>query len=641
MNFGLEKFLLGNRVKRTRVGKPHHRRRRRLANVVNQNDMGGGRDKRKKHDKKLGKVSSTKLSGQAKTERKTEQNAKKKKGRTKDDDAENDIERILKELEIKDAERTEIVIEANCGRPIPGRASCTFTATTSSGAGGFAYLFGGERTEETKTEKGTTTKTRVFNDMYKFTPPSSSGGKKGGKHCVPTWTKINSINSPPPRSGHCAYYMKGYVYVFGGEFTSPNQEKFKHYSDFWRFDCESNAWEQLESGPKNGGPSARSGSRCVATKKDFIVFGGFYDAAEEIRYFNDCYAFDFETKKWRVLVKGGIGSSGPSVRSACHVCVNTVGSSSGSKNSKDGEEDDEEKTYLYVYGGYCKHVEDPDGDTDPRDLEDFGAIERAITREDCWKLDVYGNKKWQKVKKAGLAPRARAGASSVVHLARKRLILFGGVVDHEIKKGDVIVSEFLQDAFTFNYNTEKWFPLTLFAEKDEKIKTEEESREEARKIAAGELEGNENFNVRLSDREKAAVRIQATFRGHRVRKAMKLYRVGGGVSELLYSPGTGEEAPKATAKPRGRINASVCVIGNDMWLYGGIVEVGDVEVVLDDVWKLDLGAKSKWIRSEKVSECVANQLSELELDGNLQQREQDNKDSDNEQDDDKDEDEEE
>ena len=33
--------------------------------------MGGGRDKRKKHDKKLGKVSQSKLSGMAKTERKT------------------------------------------------------------------------------------------------------------------------------------------------------------------------------------------------------------------------------------------------------------------------------------------------------------------------------------------------------------------------------------------------------------------------------------------------------------------------------------------------------------------------------------------------------------------------------------------
>jgi len=591
--------------------------------------MGGGRDKRKKHDKKLGKVSATKLSGQAKTERKTEQNRAKKKGRSKDADEENDIERILRELSLRDSEKTEVVIEENCGRPEPGRASCTFTATTTTS--GAAYLFGGEYGEETESGGEKTTKTRVFNDMYKFVPPFASAGKKGGKHAVPTWTKINSLNSPPPRSGHCACYVKGYVYVFGGEFTSPNQEKFKHYSDFWRFDCESNAWEQLESGPKNGGPSARSGSRCAATKTDFIVFGGFYDAAEEIRYFNDCYAFDFETKKWRVLVKGGTGLSGPSARSACHVCVSTVGGSNSKDNSSkenNGGEREEERTYLYVYGGYCKHVEEPDEDTDPRDLEDFGAMERAITREDCWKLDVYGNKKWQKVKKAGLAPRARAGASSVVHLARKRLIMFGGVVDHEIKKGDVIVSEFLQDAFTFNYNTEKWFPLTLFAEKNEKVKTEEESREEARKIAAGELEGNENFNVRLSDREKAAVRIQATFRGHRVRKAMKLYRVGGVVSELLYSPGTGEEAPKATAKPRGRINAAVCVVGNDMWLYGGIVEVGDVEVVLDDVWKLDLGAKSKWIRSEKISERVANQLSELETDGS--QPRQESNDSDNE-----------
>lgn len=612
--------------------------------------MGGGRDKRKKHDKKLGKVSQSKLSGMAKTERKTELNLHKKKSRSsKEEDEENDIERILRALKLKDEEKKEVRVEENCGRPEPGRASCTLTTSVAKNA---AYLFGGECTSEEKksekegTTKTTTTKTRVFNDMYKFVPPSSSSAA-GGKRCgVPTWTKINSVNSPPPRSGHCACYAKGYVYVFGGEFTSPNQEKFKHYSDFWRFDCDSNAWEQLESGPKNGGPSARSGSRCVATKSDFILFGGFYDAAEEIRYFNDCYAFDFDAKKWRVLAKGGTGSSAPSARSACHVCVSAVGgsNSSGSKkrNSKsskkgekgeenDGEEKEErkeeggeERTYLYVYGGYCKHVEEPDEDTDPRDLEDFGAMERAITREDCWKLDVYGNKKWQKVKKAGLAPRARAGASSVVHLAKKRLIVFGGVVDHEIKKGDVIVSEFLQDAFTFNYNTEKWFPLTLFAEKNEKVKTEEESREEARKIAAGELDGNENFNVRLSDREKAAVRIQATFRGHRVRKAMKLYRVGGVVSELLYSPGTGEEAPKPTAKPRGRINASVCVVGNDLWLYGGIVEVGDVEVVLDDVWKLDLSAKSKWIRSEKVSERVANQLSELEMDANQPQKENNN-----------------
>ena len=110
-------------------------------------------------------------------------------------------------------------------------------------------------------------------------------------------------------------------------------------------------------------------------------------------------------------------SSGPSVRSACHVCVNTVGNSSGSKNSKDGEDDDEEKTYLYVYGGYCKHVEDPDGDIDPRDLEDFGAIERAITRLRLRKLTRMGTRNGKR-KSSDLHLALIAGASSVVHLAR-------------------------------------------------------------------------------------------------------------------------------------------------------------------------------------------------------------------------------
>ena len=65
--------------------------------------MGGGRDKRKKHDKKLGKVSQSKLSGMAKTERKTELNLHKKKSRSsKEEDEENDIERSLRALKLKD-----------------------------------------------------------------------------------------------------------------------------------------------------------------------------------------------------------------------------------------------------------------------------------------------------------------------------------------------------------------------------------------------------------------------------------------------------------------------------------------------------------------------------------------------------------
>lgn len=78
----------------------------------------------------------------------------------------------------------------------------------------------------------------------------------------------------------------------------------------------------------------------------------------------------------------------------------------------------------------------------------------------------------------------------------------------------------------------------------------------------------------------AATRIQAHYRGHVVRKAMRLYRIGGTISEVLYSPAaygvdlTSRNAPK----PRARINANVCVVKNTMWLFGGIVEIGDREV---------------------------------------------------------------
>ena len=56
---------------------------------------------------------------------------------------------------------------------------------------------------------------------------------------------------------------------------------------------------------------------------------------------------------------------------------------------------------------------------------------------------------------------------------------------------------------------------------------------------------------------RAATCIQSRYRGYAVRKAYKMYKIGGVVSELLYSPSSGERPPKDQPKPRGRINAHV------------------------------------------------------------------------------------
>ena len=50
-------------------------------------------------------------------------------------------------------------------------------------------------------------------------------------------------------------------------------------------------------------------------------------------------------------------------------------------------------------------------------------------------------------------------------------------------------------------------------------------------------------------------------------------------------------------KPRARYKAMVAVIRNVMWLWGGIVEISDVEIALDDMWRVDLSKSDAW-------ECV-------------------------------------
>ena len=516
--------------------------------------MGGGRDKRKKQAKKLGKVSDDKLTGAKKTALKSEKNLEKNHRRLERGLVEDDIDKILAALAIEDATRAEVEVEKDCGRPC-SRAHASLTATTSQKPSEL-ILYGGERVTPGSE------KCEVFGDLYRYDVDKDR------------WSRVTNAKMPHPRSGHQALCHGNFLYVFGGEFTSPNQERFLHHRDAWRFDLQTNIWEQL---PAKSGPSARSGHRMATWGKKAILFGGFYDNGREVKYYNDVWEFDLEKCEWKCRCVGGDAALGPSPRSACHVAVH-------------------EDTFV-VYGGYCKNVDD--------DEKDDERSERGTTFSDAWSLDLK-TWKWEKLKRQGLAPSARAGASSVMHALKKRLVLFGGVIDHEVKNGDVIVSEFFTDAYNLNMEAKKWFPVTLYG--DDKTKTHKAgSLEEAERVAAGEVV-NENFNIR-SEQVRAAIKIQAHFRGYQVRKAYKLYKVGGVVSELLYSPGSGEAPPKSLPRPRGRINAALAIKANMMYLFGGIIELGDVEVALDDVWKLDLGARPKWTCITPLSEQCQHQLA--------------------------------
>ena len=54
--------------------------------------------------------------------------------------------------------------------------------------------------------------------------------------------------------------------------------------------------------------------------------------------------------------------------------------------------------------------------------------------------------------------------------------------------------------------------------------------------------------------------------------------------------------PMAAARktPLPRINCATVIRGNTLYIYGGVLEVGDREVTLDDCWSIDLVKRDKW-----------------------------------------------
>jgi hypothetical protein len=174
------------------------------------------------------------------------------------------------------------------------------------------------------------------------------------------------------------------------------------------------------------------------------------------------------------------------------------------------------------------------------------------------------------------------------------------VVDHEAKGGEVLISEFYNELYSFDMATRRWFPLALrgaaapaAAAATAAAATAAAPAPAALPPAAPAAPAPATLEA-SSAAHRAAAHIQAHFRGYAVRKVLRVYRIGGVVSEMLYAPALGFAPPRGSPAPFGRISAAMAVIGNTLWLYGGMLEVGDKEITCDDLWSLDLNKLAAW-----------------------------------------------
>ncbi|XP_057729654.1 uncharacterized protein LOC130945020 [Arachis stenosperma] len=477
----------------------------------------------------MGKKTKKPGKGKEKTERKTAKAEEKRARRdSKKLSPEDDIDAILLSIQKEEAKKKEVHVEDNVPAPSP-RSNCTLTVNPLKETE--LVLYGGEFYNGNKTF--------VYGDLYRYDVEKLE------------WKLVSSPNSPPPRSAHQAVAWKNYIYIFGGEFTSPNQERFHHYKDFWMFNLKTNQWEQLNL---KGCPSPRSGHRMILYKHKIILFGGFYDTLREVRYYNDLFVFDLDQFKWQEI-KPKPGAMWPSGRSGFQLFV---------------YQDD-----IFLYGGYSKEVS-----------SDKNGSEKGIVHSDMWSLDPK-TWEWNKVKKSGMPPGPRAGFSMCVH--KRRALLFGGVVDMEVE-GDVMMSLFMNELYGFQLDTNRWYPIELRKEKSTKDKLKKNEQKCIGDVD-NKTEETEDLEYEEGEIDDISQNIASTVT---IADSETLAKSEGKSKESRAKTDVQSSSLPEVVKPCGRINSCMAVGKDTLYIYGGMMEIKDQEITLDDLYCLNLSKLDEW-----------------------------------------------
>jgi len=542
--------------------------------------MGSGRDKRKK------KAGAKPGGGAEKTAAKTEKKAA-RRAAAATAAADTDLDALLAEFKTLDAADARVGLDADAGA-MPARvyAGCCVVPLAGPPTADAVLFHGGERFDVA----GRSETMHTFGDVWVWRPAKGGGG---------AWARARTAGgaaaAPPPRSGHQAVAVvaggAAHVYIFGGEVTSRDMERFRHFGDLWRLDPAAWAWERL---PSKAGPAARSGHRMVAFKGGLFLFGGFHDDGkvggggrggargergrrgacaraaaprrappppplppppQTTKYFNDVWRYSIADLAWAELSPRG---SPPPARGGCQpfLCDDT----------------------LFIVGG---HTASPDGNA---------AADRVW--DDVWALHGLAAPRalaWARVPKAGFAPPPRAAFGLAPH--KRRAILWGGVTD-AAGRGDRLYSAAHGDAFQFSADARKWFPVLL---RGGAAKATGDGAGAAAPAPAAAEAASTPPPPASAALHAAATRIQARYRGHAVRKAVSALRLGTrGATEMIYSPALVGAAAAAAPRPRARSAPALAVVGDTLLLFGGLVEAAHADATLDDVWSLNLKKLDAW-----------------------------------------------
>ncbi|XP_012673810.2 kelch domain-containing protein 4 [Clupea harengus] len=450
---------------------------------------------------------------------------------------EEDLEALIAEFQQLDSKKMQ-VMETTCPPP-SARLNASLSTHPERDE---LILFGGEFFNGKKT--------CLYNDLFFYNTKKN------------TWVKVDVPNPPPPRCAHQAVVVAqggGQLWLFGGEFASPDGEQFYHYKDLWVLHLNPLKWEQIKA---PGAPSGRSGHRMVLCKRQLLLFGGFHESRDYI-YYNDVHSFSLDLFSWSRLTPSG---SGPCPRSAC--LMSPTPDHSG----------------VIIYGGYSKSRAKKDVDKGTIHADMFLLKREGKDDQEKWA--------WSRVSPAGVKPPPRSGFSGGVCVGvAGRALMFGGVCDDEDE--ETLEGEFYSDLYLYDVTKNRWYPAQLKGTKSERKK-----RRRGKKGEEGD-HTEDNTEENASPQEPTEIVKEIVTEDGTVMTIREVVPVARAEpeSDEEEDEDEGEEEGAAAAaliEPCGRSNAMVSVKGGRLFLYGGMFEVGDRQVTLSDLYSLDLHKMDKW-----------------------------------------------
>ncbi|KAI0461944.1 hypothetical protein LJB42_004549 [Komagataella kurtzmanii] len=468
------------------------------------------KDNKKNKDGKKARL----MEKNAKAQKKAEAKNKKLSKKQGDDDLEDNVnlEEVISAL-AKEQENLEKVIVEIVERP--SRRRDTAMVGCNNAGKKELYMFGGEVTDKDGL-------VHFYNDLHVYNADND------------TWKKNLSKTSPSPRSSHAmVYHPSGIILLHGGEFSSPKQTTFHHFSDTWMLDTATKEWSRVDV---RQAPPSRSGHRMTYWKNYIILHGGFNDLGTSTTYLNDVWLFDITTYKWQ-QVEFPTNHDVPEARSGHSLIANEEG--------------------AILYGGYCK-------------VKAGRGLQKGNTLVDTWTLKMKSDPKgvrWERRRKQGFQPSPRVGCSMQYHKGRG--ILFGGVYDYE-ETEESLDSEFYNTLLSYNSDTNRWYNLTLRSpRKVKQAAVKEKSRDEDLEDILNEILAKANLN----DNEPSSETPESASA-----ETSKLKEDENEASNYVYS----------SQLPHPRFNATTAVLGDQLYIFGGLFEKGEHEFNLYSFYSIDL-----------------------------------------------------